>query len=94
MNSPREGITFVLSAPSGTGKTTVCKALREKIPALKFSVSHTTRSPRPEEKEGEAYYFISRSREKKMGKVIDEIKNDFNGVKAIVGSIEDVQKTL
>ncbi|MCK5603929.1 DEAD/DEAH box helicase [Candidatus Pacearchaeota archaeon] len=42
----------------------------------------------------EAYYFISRAREKKMGKVIDEIKNDFNGVKAIVGSIEDVQKTL
>jgi guanylate kinase len=59
MNSPREGITFVLSAPSGTGKTTVCKALRQKIPALKFSISHTTRSPRPEEKEGEAYYFIS-----------------------------------
>jgi len=67
MNSPREGITFVLSAPSGTGKTTVCKALRQKIPALKFAVSHTTRAPRPGEKEGEAYYFISQDEfEKKI----------------------------
>lgn len=54
-----EGIAFILSAPSGTGKTTLCKILRERCPDLKFSVSHTTRSPRKNETEGADYYFIS-----------------------------------
>lgn len=57
----QEGITFILSAPSGTGKTTTCGILREKIPDLKFSVSHTTRSPRKGEVEGTDYFYISES---------------------------------
>ena len=62
------GIPFILSAPSGTGKTTVCKILREKFPELKFSVSHTTRPIRPNEVEGKDYYFISAEEfEKKIG---------------------------
>jgi guanylate kinase len=53
------GITFIISAPSGTGKTTVCKILKQKLPKLKFSVSHTTREPRDNEIDGIDYYFIS-----------------------------------
>ncbi len=53
------GIIFILSAPSGTGKTTVCKLLKQKLPDLKFSISHTTREPRDGEAEGTAYHFIS-----------------------------------
>ncbi|MCH8156663.1 MAG: guanylate kinase, partial [Nitrospinae bacterium] len=53
-----KGIAFILSAPSGTGKTTTCKLLRKKLPKLKFSVSHTTRAIRDGETEGVDYHFI------------------------------------
>lgn len=53
------GIFIVISAPSGTGKTTICRKLLEKWPSLNFSVSYTTRAPRPDEKDGESYRFIS-----------------------------------
>ena len=53
-----KGIIFILSAPSGTGKTTTCRMLKKKLPSLKFSISHTTRKPRNEEKDGVDYYFI------------------------------------
>jgi guanylate kinase len=53
------GIPFVVAAPSGTGKTTVCLALRERDPKLIFSVSHTTRPRRPGEREGVDYHFVS-----------------------------------
>ena len=54
----RTGILFVLSAPSGAGKTTLCTALRQK-PDFVYAVSCTTRPPRPGEIEGEDYYFLS-----------------------------------
>jgi guanylate kinase len=54
-----KGLVFVISAPSGTGKTTLLKRVMEELPGLKFSVSYTTRTPRANEKEGEDYYFIS-----------------------------------
>ena len=53
------GITFIISAPSGTGKTSVCKILKQKLPKLKFSVSHTTREPRDKETDGIDYHFVS-----------------------------------
>jgi len=53
------GIPFVVAAPSGTGKTTVCLALRDRDPKLVFSVSHTTRSPRSGEQRGKHYHFVS-----------------------------------
>ena len=53
------GIIFILSAPSGTGKTTICKLLKQKLPDLKFSISHTTREPRDGEADGTDYHFIS-----------------------------------
>jgi guanylate kinase len=54
----RSGILFVISAPSGAGKTTLCTALRQ-TPDFVYSVSCTTREPRPGEIAGEDYHFIS-----------------------------------
>ena len=56
---PRRGILFVVSAPSGAGKTTICNALRQ-TPDFVYSVSCTTRNPRPGEIEGEDYCFLTR----------------------------------
>lgn len=55
----RRGIPFVVSAPSGTGKTTVCHDVVARDPGVCFSVSHTTRSPRAGEVEGRDYHFVS-----------------------------------
>jgi guanylate kinase len=54
----RRGILFIISAPSGTGKTTLCKQLATNLPGLWHSISYTTRKPRPGEKHGQDYYFI------------------------------------
>lgn len=55
---PGWGRLFVLSAPSGAGKTTIAARLRE-AQVVSLSVSHTTRPPRPGEKSGESYFFVS-----------------------------------
>ena len=55
------GFPVILSAPSGSGKTTIAKALIDRRPDLGYSVSCTTRSPRPGEIEGRDYYFITRA---------------------------------
>jgi guanylate kinase len=60
------GLIFIISAPSGTGKTTLVKELIRQLPGLQFSVSYTTRLPRPDEKDGEDYYFVSHSVFQKM----------------------------
>jgi guanylate kinase len=54
------GILFVVSAPSGGGKTTILKKVMAELPGLVFSVSCTTRAPRPGERDGRDYHFISR----------------------------------
>jgi guanylate kinase len=54
----REGIIFILSAPSGTGKTTLIKALRELWPKIRLSISYTTRKRRKGEVHGRDYYFV------------------------------------
>lgn len=59
MTQKRMGIPFVLAAPSGTGKTSVCQAAVAQDPLLDFSVSHTTRSPRQGERDGQDYHFVS-----------------------------------
>jgi guanylate kinase len=53
-------VPFVLSAPSGTGKTTVCRKVVELDPQIELSVSHTTRRLRPREREGVDYHFVTR----------------------------------
>ncbi len=54
-----KGKLFIFSAASGTGKTSLAKALVEQMPELAFSVSHTTRAPRPGEQHGVHYYFVT-----------------------------------
>jgi guanylate kinase len=54
-----EGILIVLSAPSGCGKTTILRQVMADLPGLSFSVSHTTRQPRPGEVNGRDYHFVS-----------------------------------
>jgi guanylate kinase len=49
----------VISAPSGAGKTSLVKALRERLPDVAVSTSHTTRAPRPNEEPGREYFFVS-----------------------------------
>jgi guanylate kinase len=55
----RRGILFILSAPSGAGKTTLSRQILARAPELHLSVSYTTRAPRPGEKEGDDYHFVS-----------------------------------
>ena len=50
---------FIISAPSGSGKSTLTNELIRSVPNLRFSVSFTTRTPRGQEKDGEAYYFVT-----------------------------------
>jgi guanylate kinase len=56
------GRLFVVSAPSGAGKTSLVKALMEREPRIRFSVSYTTRKPRPNEVAGRDYHFVSMER--------------------------------
>jgi guanylate kinase len=53
------GALFIVSSPSGGGKTTLVKALLEAEPELRLSVSHTTRAPRPGEVNGREYHFVT-----------------------------------
>ena len=58
-NIKGRGLIFIISAPSGTGKTTLVRGVMEALPCLRFSVSYTTRPPRANEQEGVDYHFIS-----------------------------------
>jgi guanylate kinase len=55
----RRGSLFVVSAPSGAGKTTLCRDVRERVPGLAYSISVTTRPPRPGEIDGTDFRFVS-----------------------------------
>ena len=67
--SPRQGLLFVLSAPSGTGKDTVINALKQQGMDFYVVASVTTRAPRPGESEGNPYHFIS---EEEFKRLVDE----------------------
>lgn len=58
-DKPPKGRLFIISAPSGAGKTTLCNALRKRFPDMAYSISHTTRAPRKNETHGKDYFFIS-----------------------------------
>ncbi|MBZ5714779.1 guanylate kinase [Nannocystis pusilla] len=60
MSSDYKGLLLVVSSPSGAGKTTLCRRLREEFPQIRFSVSYTTRPPRPGEVHGREYFFVDR----------------------------------
>ena len=63
---PRAGNIIVISAPSGTGKSTVVKRMVASVAGLGFAVSHTTRPPRSGEQNGREYFFTSAARFKRM----------------------------
>jgi len=58
--SARTGLLYIISAPSGAGKTSLVAALAAQVPSVRVSVSHTTRAMRPGEVEGVNYHFVSR----------------------------------
>jgi guanylate kinase len=62
----QNGRLFVISAPSGAGKTTLIKQVMARFPGLSYSVSHTTRPPRPGEIHGRDYFFVSREAFRQM----------------------------
>ncbi len=66
MRKRGKGLIFIISAPSGAGKTTLVRKVMEELPDLRFSVSYTTRPPRASEREGEDYHFVSPSLFQKM----------------------------
>lgn len=63
-----EGLLFVVSGPSGAGKGTICKRLKDKL-NIDLSVSMTTREPRPGEAEGVSYHYVTKD---KFTKILDE----------------------
>ena len=60
MVTKRQGMMFVLSSPSGAGKTTLTKKIAKNNANFTISISHTTREPRPNEINGEDYYFVNK----------------------------------
>ena len=66
MTVTRRGTLFVVSAPSGAGKTTLCREVRQRVPALAYSVSVTTRAPRAGETNGVDFEFVDERRFHKM----------------------------
>ncbi|MBL8201121.1 MAG: guanylate kinase [Chromatiales bacterium] len=96
----RRGTLLVLSAPSGAGKTTLVKALLARDPSLRFSISYTTRPPRPGETDGKDYCFVDRERFRQMvaaGEFLEhaEVFGNFYGtskaqVEALIAAGHDV----
>ena len=62
----KSGTLFIIAAPSGAGKTSLVKAISEQVDNTGVSISHTTRKPRHDERDGEAYHFIDESEFKSM----------------------------
>jgi guanylate kinase len=65
-DSSRRGRLFVVAAPSGAGKTSLVRALMQREPGLRFSISYTTRKQRPNETYGHDYFFASREEFERM----------------------------
>jgi guanylate kinase len=66
-----QGLLFVVSAPSGAGKTSLCRAITNSLENLTHSISYATRKPRPGETDGRDYYFVSPERFQEMVKAGD-----------------------
>lgn len=82
-----KGLIIVLSAPSGTGKSSICRRLLGSCPEIEFSVSYTSRMPRPNEIDGKDYNFISRQdfqRRIDQGEFVEWVENygNFYGTSA------------
>lgn len=80
----RKGLLILISGPSGTGKGTICDLLRQKHPEISYSISATTRQPRPGEQDGVNYYFYTKEKFREMidqGQLLEwaEVYGNFYG---------------
>jgi guanylate kinase len=96
-----KGLFIVVSAPSGTGKSSICQKLLQACPEIKFSVSYTSRPPRPNEVNGKDYHFISREEFQvriDQGEFVEWVENYGHlygsSVKAMKGFLQDGQDLL
>jgi guanylate kinase len=64
--SGKRGKLFVIAAPSGAGKTSLVRALMQRRPALRFSISYTTRKQRPNERHEHDYFFVDKAEFERM----------------------------
>jgi guanylate kinase len=64
--SGKRGKLFVIAAPSGAGKTSLVRALMQRRPALRFSISYTTRKQRPNERDEHDYFFVNKEKFEQM----------------------------
>jgi guanylate kinase len=90
-----KGLIIVLSAPSGTGKSSICRHLLKEHPEIAFSVSYTSRKPRPGEVDGKDYHFISREdfqRRIDEGEFVEWVENYGNFYGTSANTIECVLK--
>jgi guanylate kinase len=65
-DASRRGALIVIAAPSGAGKTTLVRALLDRLPEVRVSISYTTRQPRPRELHGADYFFVSEAEFERM----------------------------
>ena len=91
---PKRGHLFIISAPSGAGKTTLVKAVLQQFRDMLYSISYTTRNPRAEERDGIDYHFISKQDFKKgihKGRWAEwaEVYGNYYGT-----SVEFIEKSL
>lgn len=82
------GLLFIVSAPAGTGKTTLVRLLTQNFPSVVESISCTTRSPRPGEVDGKDYFFLTREafeEKKKRGEFLEsaEVFGHFYGTSKV-----------
>jgi guanylate kinase len=80
----KKGLLFVVSAPSGAGKTSLCRAITDSLEKLTHSISYATRKPRPGEIDGRDYYFVGQERFQEMVQAGDfaewaEVHSNFYG---------------
>lgn len=96
-----KGNIIILSAPSGTGKTTILKQVMPELGPISFSISHTTRAPRTGENDGVDYHFVSKEkflRLKDQGDFIEwaEVHGNYYGtsVQSVLGMQEEGQDVV
>ena len=88
-----KGLFIVVSAPSGAGKSSICQRLLQECPEIKFSVSYTSREPRPNEINGQDYHFISRNEFQKridQNEFVEWIENYGNLYGTSIKVMEDI----
>lgn len=97
--APR-GRLYVIAAPSGAGKTSLVRALLDRVPALRFSISYTTRTRRETETDGEDYFFVDKDEFQRMvdaGEFLEHAEvfdNHYGTSKAHVSRILDAGQSV